>query len=198
MSRRMICFGEGLPAIPAFLAVLAILGLTLLPGPARAQQPTEAQKSAIRSSCQTDYRAHCASVTPGGPEALACLRRNAASLSSACQTAVNAIGGAPAKAATTTTPPAAASATPAQAPAQTPAAASPAPAPAKQAAQPEAFPPLSPREELRVLRTACGGDFRALCGGVRLGEGRAIGCLRANAAALSQGCKGALMRAAER
>src|SRR6478735_4075902 len=56
-----------------------------------AQAPTEAQKSAIRSACRSDFIAHCSSVTPGGVEAYQCLQKNMSSLSSGCQTAVRAV-----------------------------------------------------------------------------------------------------------
>ena len=56
-----------------------------------AQAPTEAQKSAIRSACRSDFMAHCSSVTPGGVEAYQCLQKNMSSLSSGCQTAVRAV-----------------------------------------------------------------------------------------------------------
>jgi hypothetical protein len=46
---------------------------------------------------------NCAGVQPGGPEALACLQRNAAKLSPDCRTSVAAIGTAAPVAATTTT-----------------------------------------------------------------------------------------------
>src|SRR5262249_41735309 len=55
--------------------------------------PTQAQQQAIRSSCQSDYRAHCASVPTGGSAALQCLEQNLSSLSSACQQAVKAATG---------------------------------------------------------------------------------------------------------
>src|SRR5207248_11172743 len=58
---------------------------------ALAQAPTEAQKSAIRSACRSDFMAHCASVTPGGVEAYQCLQGHMSSLSSGCQTAVRAV-----------------------------------------------------------------------------------------------------------
>src|SRR5262249_16383068 len=44
-------------------------------------QPTEAQKDAVKSSCRSDYTAHCSSVTPGGEAALQCLAKNMSSLS---------------------------------------------------------------------------------------------------------------------
>src|SRR5512140_3367135 len=62
-----------------------------LAAPASSQAPTDAQRSAIRSNCRSDYQAHCASVPPGGAESLQCLQKNMASLSSACQTAVRAV-----------------------------------------------------------------------------------------------------------
>src|SRR5580693_5963357 len=58
--------------------------------PALAQQPTQAQRDAIRASCRSDFMANCSSVTPGGKEALECLLRNDAKLSPSCQAAVNA------------------------------------------------------------------------------------------------------------
>src|SRR6185437_1772825 len=67
-------------------------------------QPTQAQQNAIKSACQHDYRAHCASVPPGGAAALQCLQKNAASLSASCRNAVAAVGtGAATGMATTTT-----------------------------------------------------------------------------------------------
>src|SRR5215831_16207040 len=75
---------------------------------AAAQGVSEEQRDAIRAACRSDYIAHCAGVPPGGAQALACLREHLASVSDACQQAVNAIGAAP---------PAAAPAAPAPAPA---------------------------------------------------------------------------------
>src|SRR5258706_10819539 len=59
--------------------------------PIFAQAPTDAQRSAIRSACRSDYEAHCASVPPGGAASLQCLQKNMSSLSAGCQTAVRAI-----------------------------------------------------------------------------------------------------------
>src|SRR5216683_7080945 len=59
--------------------------------PAFSQVPTDAQRSAIRSECRSDYEAHCASVPPGGAASLQCLQKNMSSLSSGCQTAVRAV-----------------------------------------------------------------------------------------------------------
>ena len=66
---------------------IAVLALT----PAIAQRPTQAQRDAIRASCRSDFMANCASVQPGGKEALECLLRNEAKLSGSCRNAVNAI-----------------------------------------------------------------------------------------------------------
>src|SRR3569832_1729671 len=56
-----------------------------------AQAPTDAQRNATKSSCRSDYIAHCASVQPGGAAALQCLQKNMASLSRTCQAAVKAV-----------------------------------------------------------------------------------------------------------
>jgi hypothetical protein len=42
--------------------------------------------------------------------------------------------------------------------------------------------PMRPREELFVLRSACGADVRSICGGVQPGGGRIVQCLATNAA----------------
>ena len=59
--------------------------------PVLAQQPTDAQRSAIRSACRADYEANCSSVPPGGMASLQCLQQNMSKLSGACQSAVSAI-----------------------------------------------------------------------------------------------------------
>jgi hypothetical protein len=166
--------------------------------PVRAQQPSSAQVSAIRSACPADYRAHCANVPPGGSASLACLRKNLAGLSPACRQAVGAVSeAAPAAAATSPIPPApqAPAAPAASGTATTPAA--PAAAPTATTADPEAVP-LTPREELAILRVGCRADYRSLCGNVVPGGGRAIACLRANKAALSPGCISAIQAAQQR
>ena len=70
---------------------LCVLGATA--DLAAAQQPTKAQENALRSACRRDFMMHCSRVKPSGPAALACLQRNAASLSAKCRTAVSAVGG---------------------------------------------------------------------------------------------------------
>lgn len=144
-----------------------------------AKKPTDAQVSAIRSACRSDYPKVCAGVPTGGAAALQCLEKNRAKLSSGCQKAVAAADGgatAPAAGGVATT-----------APAGAPAAATPSAAPAVIVLR-----PMRPREELFVLRSACGGDVRALCGGVQAGGGRIVQCLAGNAASLSPACRDVL------
>ncbi len=78
------------------------LALTL--APTAAQQPSQAQRDAIRAACRSDFMANCASVQPGGKEALECLRRNEANLSGPCRSAVSAIATPPSGAAATAVP----------------------------------------------------------------------------------------------
>src|SRR5258706_530196 len=150
--------------------------------PIFAQAPTDAQRSAIRSACRSDYEAHRASVPPGGAASLQCLKKNKSKLSGSGQQAVNAASGG-------TTTPAAGGAT---------ATASPAAAPAAEPAPALVLRPMRPREELFVLRSACGGDVRALCGGVAPGGGRIAQCLASQAASLSPACKDVLAQFATR
>ena len=143
---------------------------------AAAKKPSSAQAAAIRSACRSDYMAHCASVPTGGAAALNCLKQNKSKLSANCQQAVNAAGGGAVSGS-------------AAAPAEGGAAADTA------TAAPDAAPaaamvlrPMRPREVLFVLRSACGGDVRALCGDVPPGGGRIVQCLAAQAASLSPAC----------
>ena len=43
--------------------------LVLLHDQGAAQQPTEAQRDAIRAACRSDFMADCSGVEPGGKEA---------------------------------------------------------------------------------------------------------------------------------
>src|SRR5260370_10735149 len=72
-------------------AALIVTALFAVATPAFSQAPTDAQRSAIRSECRSDYEAHCASIPPGGAASLQCLQKNMSSLSSGCQTAVRAV-----------------------------------------------------------------------------------------------------------
>jgi len=142
-----------------------------------AKKPDAAQVAAIRSACRSDYQKVCAGVPTGGSAALQCLEKNKSKVSAPCQQAVGAASGSAAT-------PAAGAATPAAAPA--------APAPAL------VLRPLRPREELFVLRSACGGDVRSLCGSVQPGGGRIVQCLATQAASLSPACKEVLSQFAAR
>ncbi|EKS42490.1 hypothetical protein [Afipia clevelandensis] len=138
---------------------------------AAGQKPTDAQAAAIRSACRSDYQKNCASVPPGGAASLQCLQKSMPKLSSGCQKAVSAVGGG--------------TAAPAAATAAAPAADAP-------AAAPLVLRPMRPREEMFVLRSACGADVRTLCGGVAPGGGRIVQCLAVRAASLSPACKDVL------
>jgi hypothetical protein len=148
-----------------------------------AGQPTSAQISAIRSACRSDYPKVCAGVPTGGAPALQCLEKNKAKLSAGCEKAVSAASGGGAAAAA----PAAGAA---------PAGAAAAAAPTSPAVI--VLRPMRPREELLVLRSACGADVRSICGGVQPGGGRIVQCLATNAAQLSPACKDVLSQFAAR
>jgi hypothetical protein len=133
------------------------------------KQPTNAQISAVRTACRSDYPKVCSGVPTGGAPALQCLEKNKAKVSASCQQALNAASGGAAAA--------------------SPSAAAPA-APATTAAPTVlVLRPLRPREELMVLRSACGGDARTLCSGIAAGGGRIAQCLASNASSLSPACK---------
>jgi hypothetical protein len=149
-----------------------------------AKKPSNAQVAAIRSACRSDYQKTCAGVPTGGAAALSCLETNKSKLSAGCQQAVNAASGA--------ATPAAAGGAAAAATVSPGAASAAAPTPSL------VLRPLRPREELFVLRSACGGDVRALCGGVAPGGGRIVQCLATQAAALSPACKDVLAQFAAR
>ena len=154
---------------------LLVISLGLV-SPAMAQQPNQAQINAIRQACPADYQTYCSNVPTGGSASLACLKRNAQSLSEPCQRAVAALAS-PAPVAPATTAPGIA-----------------APTPAAPAARTYA-PPMSPRQEAMLLRRACGMDYRAYCRDVPIGGGRVIECLRENGPSLSRRCRSALMSA---
>ncbi|MGY2914905.1 hypothetical protein ACVWYP_000535 [Bradyrhizobium sp. USDA 3262] len=61
--------------------------------PKAAGTPSNAQISAIRSACRSDYPKVCAGVPTGGAPALQCLEKNKGKLSPACEKAVAAAGG---------------------------------------------------------------------------------------------------------
>jgi hypothetical protein len=145
------------------------------PKAAAPKQPSSAQVAAVKRACRADYPKVCASVPPGGAPALECLEKNKAKVSAACAKAVTAAAGGGATAAP------AAGAAPA-----TGAAAGAAPAAAPTVI---VLRPLRPREELFIVRSACGADIRTLCAGVQPGGGRIVQCIASNAVSLSPGCK---------
>src|SRR5438132_7390478 len=144
-----------------------------------AKKPSDAQVAAIRSACRSDYQKVCAGVPTGGSAALNCLEKNKSKVSASCQQAVNAASGDAATPAAGGAPAAAATASPGAAPAAAPAL---------------VLRPMRPREELFVLRSACSGDVRTLCGGVAPGGGRIVQCLATRAASISPACKKVLAR----
>jgi len=139
---------------------------TTQPSSAGTSKPSGAQLRNVRQACGVEYRMHCAGIPPGGAASIACLKRNVTTLSGACQQALGAVAGVTNAAAA--------------------AAASPPPA--------EPAPLLvTPREELFMLRTACGADYASFCRGLRPGAGRIAACLHYNSANLSPRCQLALV-----
>lgn len=151
---------------------------------AAAKTPSTAQLAAVRSACRSDYQRVCAGVPTGGSAALQCLENSKSKVSASCQQAVNAIAGGATGAATAGAPATAAIAAPGAAPSA-----------ASAALQ---LRPMRPREELMILRSSCGGDVRALCGGIPAGGGRIVQCLATQAASLSTACKAVLAQFAAR
>jgi len=170
--------------------VAAAIGVA---GDALAQQPSQAQLNALRSSCRSDYMAHCSSVPTGGAPALNCLKQHMSALSGGCQSAVNAISPAappPPPAPAVATAPASA---PAAAPVAPPPAATMQAAPAATAARKPS--PAQRHAEARAIGQACRADYRVHCAGIPPGGGASIACLKRNARTLSRGCLQALVAA---
>jgi hypothetical protein len=156
------------------LATIAFAAATA----AFSQAPTDAQRSAIRSECRSDYQAHCASIPPGGMASLQCLQQNMSSLSSACQTAVRAVD-APAEPKAEAAP-AAATAKPAETAAE----------PAPKAASTMAKKPSN--AQIAAIRSACRSDYQETCSGVSTGSAAALNCLETNKSKLSAMCQRAV------
>jgi hypothetical protein len=158
------------------------------------QAPSDAQRSAIKSACRSDYMAHCSDVPPGGMASLQCLQKNMSSLSSSCQSAVRAVEpAAEAKpeakpAEKTEAKPEAAPAASASAPAEKPAAAT--------AAAPKAAASTSSKKpssaQVAAIRSACRSDYMAHCSSVPTGGAAALNCLKQNKSSLSAGCQQAV------
>jgi Cysteine rich repeat len=188
----------------AALVASMVIMLLAAANAAYSQAPTEAQRSAIRSHCRSDYQAHCSSIPPGGKASLECLQQNMSSLSSSCQAAVRAVE-APAAPKAETAPvaapaesaPAAATAKPAAETAAPPAASNAAPknpAP-KAAASTRAKKPSS--AQVAAIRSACRSDYQENCAGVPTGGAAALSCLQKNKAKLSANCQKAVSAAGD-
>jgi hypothetical protein len=153
-----------------------------------AQQPTQAQRDAIRAACRSDFMANCSGVQPGGKEAFACLLRNDARLSAPCQAAVNAAAPKPAE-------PAAAAA-PAAPAAAAPASSETAPPDAKVERAPpgiQVAPAEAQNEQLKTVQQACTlNDFVSHCSWIAPNNPEILQCLKANAADLSPNCQAAV------
>jgi hypothetical protein len=174
--------GAALGAILIFLATDA----------ARAQQPTPEQTGAIRASCRSDFMANCSGVTPGGKDALDCLKRNLAKLSGACKTAVSAVTPPPAAAAPPNTPKPAAAAAP-KPPAKPAAAITSAPPPAPATAAAPGLPPLGPVRPMLprralIIKAICRADAQTLCAGAPPIGSAVLSCLAENGPRLSPEC----------
>jgi hypothetical protein len=180
--------------------ILMAAFLVAAAAPALAQQPTDAQRSAIRSACRSDYMAHCSSVPPGGLASLQCLQKNMSSLAPACQSAVNAAAKPSEPAAASE--PAAPAATPK---AETPAAAEPAkpaetskPAATATAAPKTTTGPAAKKPtsaQVSAIRSACRSDYMQSCAGVPTGGAAALSCLEKHKSTLSPGCQQAVSAA---
>jgi hypothetical protein len=166
---------------------LAFAGLllALLPNQVFAQQPTQAQRDAIRAACRSDFMANCSGVQPGGKEAFECLLRNDAKLSPSCQAAVNAAAPKPAEPAAAAAP---APAAPAQSETVPPAAKVERAPPGIQVA-----PAGAQNEELKAVQQACTlNDFVSHCSWIAPNNPEILQCLKANAADLSPSCQAAV------
>jgi hypothetical protein len=106
-ARAVVALGSGGAGEARPAPVAPTLAST--PPPAAAMAPTPEQLSAVKMSCRRDFMFNCRGVQPGGPEALACLQRNAARLSPDCRTSLAAVADA---APAADTPPLAAEAAP--------------------------------------------------------------------------------------
>jgi hypothetical protein len=199
---------EGGAMLTKAFFVLAVGLVVVMTGPAaRAQQPTEAQKSAIRANCRSDFMANCSGVQPGGRDALQCLQRNLGKLSGGCQAAVSAISPpAVAPAAPVASAPAApamgkppalkpATKTETRAPTAVP---SPAAAPVAAAPAVSMVPPLVLRPMLPARRAIitgiCRSDAERLCPGLLPIGPATLDCLAVKAGSLSPTCYEALAR----
>jgi hypothetical protein len=170
---------------PSLIAVAFVLCIA---ADARAQEPTEAQRDAIRASCRSDFIANCSGVQPGTMAAVECLKRDETKLSASCKTAINAI--APATAGSATGVP----------PTSVPAAAAPsvpaAPRSGSGGAEAPQTPPAAAQsqdDQLKIVRQACTiDDFTAHCSWIAPNNPELLLCLKGNAPSLSPACQQAV------
>jgi hypothetical protein len=179
------------PTIASVLhRLLPLAALCALVAPVAAQQPTQAQRNAIRQSCASDYQAQCSGVPSGGMASLQCLQQHMASLSPACQSAVGAASGAGGASGGMGAAPGSGMGGAAMG------------GPGMGGGMGNGMgggmmhggapPAMSPREEIGLMRMECRQDFRTLCSNVPMGGGRAMACLERNGTRLSPGCRNAL------
>ena len=165
-----------------YLAFAGLLSV-LLHDQAAAQQPTEAQRDAIRAACRSDFMANCSGGQPGGKDAFECLVRNDAKLSPSCQAAVNAAAPKPAEPAAAATPAPAAPANSETAP----------PATKVERAPPGVAPTEAQNDQLKSVQQACTlNDFVAHCSWIAPNNPEILLCLKSNAADLSPNCQTAV------
>ena len=152
--------------LTGFLTALAL-------NPIVAQQPTQAERDAIRSACRSDFLAHCANVQPGGKEAFDCLLQNDSKLSASCKSAVNAAVPKPEPLARE----------PVTAAPEAPAVGVSTKAAASQAQQ----------DQVKTIRQTCTlDDFVAHCSWIQPSSPEVMLCLKANATGLSPACRTAV------
>lgn len=157
-----------------------ILGLlvTFTVNPTAAQQPSPAQRDAIRSACRSDFIANCSGIQPGGKEAFACLQGKETKLSASCKTAINAVALKPEVPVTL-------------APAAPDAAAQSGNSVAKPS--PKTKEAETQEDQIKRVRQACSlNDFMAHCSWIASSSPELLLCLKANAAGLSPPCQTAI------
>jgi hypothetical protein len=76
------------PRRRAATVIVALMGVCVGVGIARAQQQGAPAGPSLRQACFSDARSFCSETQPGGGRVLACLKQNAASLSPGCQQAL--------------------------------------------------------------------------------------------------------------
>ena len=147
-------------------------------GPIAAQQPTPAQRDAIRSTCRSDFIANCSGVQPGGKEAFACLQGNETKLSASCRMAINAVALKP-EAPATVAPAAPEAAVPSGNSIAEP--------------SPKTTEAETQEDQIKRVRQACSlDDFMAHCSWIAPSSPEVLLCLKANAAGLSPPCQTAV------